>query len=138
MINTGARGVNGVPSNYTPSSQPINPAPPAGTTVDPNFNDTNNVIVRLANGTNQLVAYDTGLHPWRNQAVHGLWINSTNASLYKSVAVTERVNLRVSVDAFNVFNQPGMALPNSTTGILSLQTSAQGARFLQYGARLTW
>ena len=59
-------------------------------------------------------------------------------SVYKSVPITERVNLRVSVDAFNVFNQPGIGLPNSTTGILSLQTSAQGARFLQYGARVTW
>ena len=134
----GARGVNGIPSNYVPSSLPINPAPPARTTVDPNFNDTNNVYVRLASGTNQLVSFDNALNPWRNQAVHGPWINSTNASLYKSVAITEHVNLRVSVDAFNVFNQPGMNLPNSTTGIISLQTSAQGARFLQYGARLTW
>ena len=138
VINSGARGVNGIPTSYKPSSQPINPAPPAGVTVDANFNDTNNVNVRLASGTNQLVAFDSGLHPWRNQAMHGPWINSSNVSVYKSVPITERVNLRVSVDAFNVFNQPGIGLPNSTTGVLSLQTSAQGARFLQYGARVTW
>lgn len=130
-------GVMGVPSNYTPSSQPINPAPASGT-VDPNFNDTNNVFVKLSNGTNQLVAVDNGLHPWRNQAISGPWITSMNASLYKSVAITERVKLRINLDAFNVFNQPGLNLPDPNTGILSLRTSAQGARVLQYTVRLNW
>jgi hypothetical protein len=65
-------------------------------------------------------------------------INNSNASLYKSVPITERVGLRIGVDAFNVFNQPGLALPDPTTGILSLRLSGQGARTLQYTARLTW
>jgi hypothetical protein len=116
------------------SSQPINPAP----NPDPNFNDTNNVYVPLKNGTNQLVAYDNGLHPWRNQAIAGPWISSMNASIYKTVPITERVHLRINLDAFNVFNQPGLPLPDPTTGILSLRTSGQGARVLQYTARLTW
>jgi hypothetical protein len=132
-----AGGVLGVPQNYTPSSRPINPAPASGT-VDANFNDTNNVLVPLKNGTNQLVAYDTGLNPWRNQAMQGPWLTNMTASLYKTVAITERVNLRLNLDAFNVFNQPGLPLPDSTSGILSLRTSAQGARTLQYTARLTW
>ena len=132
-----AGGVMGVPSNYAPSSQPINPAPATGT-VDPNFNDTNNVYVTLKDGTKQLVAYDTGLHPWRNQAIAGPWISSMNASLYKSVAITERVRLRINLDAFNVFNQPGLPLPDNNTGILSLRTSGQGARVLQYTARVSW
>ena len=133
QINT-AGGVNGIPQNYVPSSQPINPAP----NVNPNFNDTNNVFVRLNNGTNQLVNYDTGLHPWRNQAMPGPWLTSLNASLYKTVPISERVKLRINLDAFNVLNQPGLVLPDSTTGILSLRTSGQGARVLQYGARLSW
>jgi hypothetical protein len=94
--------------------------------------------VKLNNGTNQLVAYDTGLNPWRNQAIAGPWISSMNASLYKSVAITERVQLRINLDAFNVFNQPGLPLPDPTTGILSLRTSGQGARVLQYTARVSW
>jgi hypothetical protein len=130
-------GVLGVPSNYSPSNPPINPAPASGT-VDPNFNDTNNVFVKLANGTNQLVSVDTGLNPYRNQAVQGPWISSVNASIYKSVAITERLKLRINLDAFNVLNQPGLPTPDPTTGILSLRTSGQGARVLQYTARLSW
>ena len=96
------------------------------------------MLVPLKNGTNQLVAFDTGLHPWRNQAVAGPWLTNLTASVYKSVKLTERVNLRFSLDAFNVLNQPGLPMPDATTGILSVRTSAQGARTLQYSSRLTW
>ncbi len=136
-----AGGVTGVPQNYKPSSQPINPTPAdGGSPSDPNRSnyETNNVVVPLKNGTNQLVAFDTGLHPWRNQVAPGPWLSSSNASLYKSIAITEAVGLRLGVDAFNVFNQPGLSLPDATTGILSLRQSAQPARTLQYTARLTW
>ena len=61
-----------------------------------------------------------------------------NASVYKTVPITERVRLRINLDAFNVFNQPGLPMPDNNTGILSLRTSGQGARVLQYSARLTW
>jgi hypothetical protein len=138
-----AGGVLGVPPNYKPSSQPINPTPAdGGSPTDPNRSnyETNNVFVPLKNGTNQLVAFDNGLHPWRNRVAPGPWLSSSNASLYKSVKMNESVELRVGVDAFNVFNQPGLTLPDTTSGILSLRTSAMGqsARTLQYTARLTW
>ena len=137
QINT-PKGVNGVPSSYTPSSQPINPTPANGG--DPNFKyyETNNVYVTLKNGTQQLVAYDTGLNPYRNQAVPGPWISSMNASLYKTIPITERVNLRFNLDAFNVFNQPGLPMPNGSTGLIDLRSSGQGARVMQYSLRLTW
>ena len=131
----------GVPQNYSPSSQPINPTPAnGGSPTDPNRAnyETNNVLVPLKNGTNQQVAYDTGLHPWRNQLLPGPWLSSSNLSLYKSVPIRETVALRIGVDAFNVFNQPGLSLPDSATGILSLRLSGQGARVLQYTARLSW
>ena len=51
--------------------------------------------------------------------------------------ITERVKLRINLDAFNVLNQPGIGTP-STEGIISLRNSAQGARVLQYTARITW
>jgi len=137
-INAPTLGVTGIPQNYTPSSLPINPIPASGIVADANFNDNNNVLVPLKNGTNQLVNFDNGLHPWRSQAIPGPWITNMTASLYKAVPITERVTLRLNLDAFNVFNQPGLPLPDSTTGILSIRTSAQGARTLQYTARLTW
>ena len=130
-------GVMGIPQDYSPAMQPINPAPATGT-VNPNFNDTNNVFVTLKNGNQQLVSFDNGLNPWRNQAIAGPWISSMNASLYKSVPITERLRLRINLDAFNVLNQPGLVLPDSNSGLLSLRTSGQGARVLQYSARLTW
>ena len=133
-----AGGVLGVPQSYTPSSAPINPIPANGRVVDPNLNDNNNVYVPLKNGSLQLVNFDSGLNPWRNQAVQGPWISSMNASLSKSVPINEHVRLRLSVDAFNVLNQPGTNLPDTTTGIITLRTSAQGARTMQYGARISW
>ena len=131
-----ANGVTGLPQNYTSVVSPINPTPAIGT-VNANFNDTNNVNVRLTNGTDQLVAFDNGLHPYRNQFATGPWISSWNASLFKSIPITEKINLRFNLDAFNVLNQPGIGTPG-TDGIISLRTSAQGARLMQYTARLTW
>jgi hypothetical protein len=132
-----AGGVQGIPQGYAPSQKPINPAPASGS-VNANFNDTNNVFVRLNNGTNQLVAVDTGLHPWRSQAMPGPWIGSMDASIYKSIPITEKLLLRINLDAFNVFNNPGIGNPDPGSGLISLRTSAQGARLLQYTARLTW
>jgi hypothetical protein len=126
--------VFGVPSNYVPVTSPINRAVVGG---DPNFNNTNNVYVPLKNGTQQLVSLDTGLNPYRNQWFPGPWLTNLSASVYKTVAFTERVKLRINLDAFNVLNQPGLPTPSSE-GIISLRTSAQGARVLQYTARITW
>ncbi|MEP6716767.1 MAG: hypothetical protein ABJC09_14445, partial [Terriglobia bacterium] len=135
-INT-PTGVSGIPSSYTPSIQPINPIPASGVVADPNFNDNNNVTVKLKNGANQLVAYDTGLNPWRNQVMPGPWLTNLTASVYKLIPITERVSMRINLDAFNVLNHPGLPLPNGE-GIISLRTSAQGARTMQYTMRLTW
>jgi hypothetical protein len=126
--------VFGVPASYVPVSAPINPAVVGG---DPNFNNTNNVYVTLKNGARQLVNYDTGLNPYRNQWFEGPWLTNLSASVYKTVPITEKVRLRINLDAFNVLNQPGLPTPTSE-GIISLRTSAQGARVLQYTARLTW
>jgi hypothetical protein len=126
--------VKGVPSDYTPVVQNINPAVIGG---DANFNNTNNVYVPLKNGTQQLVGYDTGLNPLRNQFVNGPWIGQMSASLVKDTVITENVRLKLSIEAFNVLNQPGIGTPN-TEGIISLRNSGQGARVLQYNARISW
>jgi hypothetical protein len=130
-------GVNGLPADYVPAVKPINPIPASGVVANNNFLDNNNVIVPLTNGQNQLVAYDTGLHPWRNQVMPGPWLSNMTASIYKSIRLSEGVTLRINLDAFNVFNQPGLNTPGGD-GIISMRTSAQAARTLQYTARLTW
>ena len=130
-------GVTGIPDAYKPAATPINPIPASGIVANANFNDNNNVTVPLKNGQSQLVSLDTGLHPWRNQVMPGPWIANLTASVFKSIPITERVVLRINIDAFNVLNQPGIGLPGGD-GIISLRTSAQGARTMQYTARLTW
>src|SRR5207248_6301839 len=75
--------VYGVPSGYVPVASNINPAVATGT-VDANFNNTNNVIVWLKDGTNQLVAFDSGLNTLRNQWAPGPWITNLTGTLSKS------------------------------------------------------
>ena len=134
-------GVMGVPSSYHPSSQPIFPTPAdGGSPSDPNYAnyETNTVWVPMKNGTLQKTTINTNLHPWRNQYVPGPWSTGLDASLFKRIAITERVALRFNADFFNVLNMPGLNQPNSGDGILSLRNSAQAARQLQLTLRLSW
>ena len=62
----------------------------------------------------------------------------TDMSLYKIFSLTERVKLRVNVDAFNSFNIQGRVNPNTTDGIESLQTSYWTPRQIQFTARLSF
>ena len=61
-----------------------------------------------------------------------------DASLYKNILFSERLNFRIGADFFNVFNIPGN--PNSVTGdgMLTTRNSGQNARTLQFNARLSW
>jgi hypothetical protein len=133
-------GVMGVPSNYQPSHQPIWPTPANPSPSDPNFAlyGTNLVVVPLKNGTPQRIAYDNGLNPYRNQYIPGPWAWTVNSSLFKIVAINERVKLRLNMDAFNVFNMPGNQLPDANTGILSLRNSNNAPRQLQWTLRLSF
>jgi hypothetical protein len=133
-------GVMGVPQNYRPAHLPVWPTPANPAPGDPNTGlfESNDVFVRLNNGINQRVALNTNLHPWRNQAMAGPWIFGMNASLFKAVAISERVALRFNADFFNVFNNPGNNLPDSSSGIISRRSSAQDARQLQFTLRLSF
>jgi hypothetical protein len=93
----------------------------------------------MKNGTLQRTGLDTGLHPWRNQYMSGLYNWDQQASLFKVVPVNERLFFRLNIDFFNVFNIPGIPkTPDSTTGIINAENSGNGARALQFGLRLTW
>lgn len=136
-----ANGVQGVPTSYVPSSQPIYPTPAnGGSRSDPNYPyyESNTVWVPLKNGTLQLTTMNNGLNPWMNQYVPAPWISDVDASLFKTIPIKESVNVRFNADFFNVLNMPGLPLPDSTTGIISLKNSAQSARQLQLTLRLVW
>lgn len=138
-------GIMGVPADYKPAAQPLipwgstalPPNAPANTNVA-SFWDTNTVWVPLESGTPQRIAYNDNLHPWRNQYLPSVRQWGLDASLFKTVPITERVNLRFNADFFNVLNKPGNPNSVGSNGILSTVNSGQSARELQLTLRLTW
>ncbi len=134
-------GVMGVPKDYQPAHQPIWPMPANPSTSDPNYAlyGTNLVFVPMKNGTQQRIALDTGLHPWRNQYAPGPWPTPVlNSSLFKIIALNERFKLRLNMDFFNVFNMPGIGMPASGDGVISQRNSNNAPRELQFTLRLSW
>jgi hypothetical protein len=136
-------GVFGLPADYHAAQSPVTPWPKGGQTTDANaaLYDTNNVNLKLKDGSTVQVAVDTGLHPWRQQYRLGPFNWTTDASLLKFFQLKERVRLRTNVDLFNVFNLQGLNTPGSD-GIVTLQNSYGGfgirPRQLQVNARLEW
>lgn len=134
-------GVMDVPDDYKPAHLPIHPTPKEGVAANapmaPCY-ESNNVWIPLKNGTVQRVGMDTSCHPWRQQYLPGPWNFGVDASIFKTVRFCERMALRMNADFFNVLNNPGMGLPNSTIGIISLQNSSNGPRQLQLKLRLSW
>jgi hypothetical protein len=136
-------GVFGLPADYTPVELPVIPWPKGGQPGDPGSTnwDTNNVTIRLKDGSSVLVAKDTGLHPWRQQYRLGPFNWTTDASLLKQFVLKERLSLRMTFDIFNVFNVQGLNVPASD-GIVTLQNSYGGfgirPRQVQVSARLMW
>ncbi len=128
-------GVQGVPSDYAAYLSPINNTP--GTT---NFGN-NNVNVTLKNGTTVLTGYNpgpAGANPYSMAMLEGPINFSTDLSLYKVFDLSERMKLRINVDAFNAFNIQGLNNPDATTGIQSLQNSYWTPRQIQLTARLSF
>jgi hypothetical protein len=59
-------------------------------------------------------------------------------SLYKLFPITEKVNFRVNVDAFNAFNIQGYINPSLTDGTEVLTSSYWTPRQIQITVRLTF
>ena len=92
----------------------------------------------LKNGTVQRTTYNDNLHPWRQQYLPGVRQWNLDASLFKSLPITERVRLRFNADFFNVLNMPGNPNAIGSDGLLRTQTSGKAARELQLSLRLSW
>lgn len=123
-------GVFGLPENYQPAQKPIIPWPKNGQATDLNNADydTNVVYLPLITGGVVRVNYDTGLHPWRNQARLGPFNWTMDSSLLKFFTISERVRLRANIDVFNVLNVQGLVAPGAD-GIASLANSYGGFGF---------
>jgi len=135
VINAAKSGITGIPSNYTPYLAPINNTP--GTS---NFGN-NNVPLTLKNGTTVSTGYSpgpSGANPFSQTVLLGPYNYITDVSLYKVFSITERVKLRINVDAFNAFNIQGRVNPNTTDGIEALQTSYWTPRQIQFTGRISF
>ncbi|HKE26926.1 MAG TPA: carboxypeptidase-like regulatory domain-containing protein [Bryobacteraceae bacterium] len=135
VIGASKNGISGLPANYMPYLAPINDTP--GTS---NFGN-NNVSVTLKNGTQVVTAYSpgpSGANPFSQTILLGPFNYAADVSLYKVFSLTERIKLRVNVDAFNSFNIQGRVNPNTTDGVESLQTSYWTPRQIQFTARLSF
>ncbi len=74
-------------------------------------------------------------NPFGHTALHGPTNWVADASLFKLFPITERANVRMNVDAFNVFNHQGIPNPSSTDGTVC--TSAGGVGCSSYNAART-
>ena len=135
----------GVPADYKPAIRPLIPwgstampaNAPAGTVVS-QYWDTNNVWIPLQNNTVQRITLNTNLNPWRNQYLPSILQWGLDASLFKNVALRERLKLRFAADFFNVLNHPGN--PNSVggDGFLNCRSSGNSPRVVQLSLKLDW
>jgi len=135
VINAAKNGVTSIPADYKPYLAPINNTP--GT---PNFGN-NNVSVPLKNGSQVVTGFNpgpAGSNPFSQTILQGPKNYQADISLYKVFSFTERMKLRVNLDAFNAFNIQGRVNPNSTDGIQSLQTSYWTPRQIQLTMRLSF
>ncbi len=141
LINAATKGISGLPSDYKPYSTPIDTT--VGTT---NYN-TNNVNVKLSNGNTVVVGYSpgpTGAHPYAHTNLNGPINYTVDLSVFKIFPITEKMNLRVNVDAFNAFNVQGYNIPNTTDGIqqiapgVGVASSYNTPRQLQFTMRFTF
>ena len=134
-INAAKNGVTGLPANYVPYQAPINNTPGAA-----NYGN-NNVPITLKNGTQVSTGYSpgpSGANPFSQTVLRGPNNYNTDISIYKVFSLSERVKVRVNVDAFNAFNQQGRVNPNPTDGTESLQTSYWTPRQIQFSMRLSF
>ena len=144
LINT-PNGYQGIPADYQPAETPLIPygstALPANAPANTNVStywDTNNVWIPLNDGTVVRTSYNNGLNPWRNQYIPGVLQWNQDASLFKNIAITERVGFRFQVDFFNVFNHPGNPNTVGADGFENTTASGNQPRDLQLSLRLHW
>ncbi|MBI4875223.1 MAG: TonB-dependent receptor [Acidobacteria bacterium] len=142
-------GYMGIPADYKPAVAPLWPypadynpsAPCAGRTgLDAtvcSYYGGNTLWIPLNNGAIQRTSWG-GLPPLRNQYIPSVRQWGLDASIFKTIPITEGFTARVNADFFNVLNHPGNPNSVGTTGMLATRNSGTGARVLQLSLRLTW
>ena len=148
--NCTSKCVEGLPANWVPFSTPIN-----NTQYDPTgkpytYYGTDEVQITsptLNGGAPLPVPYSpgpAGNNPFSKTILPGPINWTADLSLFKVFPITETVNFRINLDAFNAFNVQGYNNPSGTDGTEPVQPGGVGAtshntpRQLQLTARLTF
>ena len=156
--------VSGLPTNWAPYQEPMDTicsAPAGGKAVVDKYYGDNDVTMNNVTGqkANSEITYapnpgnnDSGptehpiepSNPYGHTVINGPLNWDADLSLFKVFPITERMVLRVNVDAFNAFNIQGLPNPNGSDGTVcytpgGLGCSSQNTpRQLQFTARLTF
>lgn len=156
--------VSGLPSGWAPYQTPIDTmcsTPIGGNTVVDKYYGDNDVAVTGVTGQAAATVIGYGVvpaendngssegaidvtNPYGHTVLRGPFNWEADASLFKVFPLTEKVALRVNVDAFNVFNHQGLPNPSGTDGTVCTTpgglgcSSANTARQLQLTARLNF
>lgn len=166
--------VNNLPSGWASYQAPLDTscsAPANGKTVVDKYYGDNDVAMsgvtgvgssggsQQANGT--VIGYgvvpannDNGAsesaidvtNPFGHTILNGPWNWNADASLFKLFPITERVNLRLNVDAFNVFNHQNLPNPSGSDGTVCYSAGGVGCssstfnvpRQIQFSLRLNY
>jgi hypothetical protein len=105
--------------------------------------NNNNLIQFFANPQNALAAFSpvTGDQVGNRDILRGPHFSNTDLGVAKSFPLfRERYKLQFRADAFNVFNHPNFAFPNSNIkspnfGVISALAGQEAARVLQFALR---
>lgn len=156
--------VSGLPTSWVPFQAPIDTlcsAPSGGKTVTDKYYGTSDVIMNGVTGqtANTVMSYGitpsndnhtaagggaSVVNPFGHTVLHGPMNFNSDLSVFKNFPITERLNLRVNVDAFNVFNIQGLNNPSGTDGTTCYSAGGVGCssyntpRQLQFTVRLTF
>ena len=156
--------VSGLPTSWTSFQQPMDnlcAAPSGGKTVVGKYSGDNDVFMNNVAGqsANTEIGYgvipsdnDNGssegaidvTNPFGHTALHGPTNWVADASLFKVFPITEAANVRMNVDAFNVFNHQGLPNPSTTDGTVCYSpggigcSSYNAARTLQLTLRVSF
>src|SRR5581483_6703498 len=139
--------VEGLPADWKPFVTPINNDPNSSDYGNDNVLVSSPALLAANKGAPVKVAYNpgpSGNNPFSKTIIAGPKYWSADLSLFKVFPITETVNFRINLDAFNVFNVQGDPNPNTTDGTELVQPGGVGAtskntpRQLQLTARLTF
>ncbi len=127
--------VTGLPSDYVPYQTSID------NVVGTKYYGSNEVQITLPGGKPTDIAYSPGpqsVNPFSHTILNGPFNYTVDLSIFKVFPITERVDLRLNVDAFNALNVQGFVIPNTTTGEELLSSSYNTPRQIQISARLSF